>query len=270
MALTQVTSGLLTNTGVSAGTYGGTSAIPVIVVNTEGQLTSATNVSISIPPSTSLFPNTGQLTSNSSTGNVAFGLATSGVTAGYYGNTYYIASLNIDSYGRIVSSSNVAVTANSSTTQFLYNSAGLVSGATGITTDGVNITTSGNLTFSSSSTTLNSPTLKAYKEVVNNVSTVATSTYNIDLSTGNIFDIRLGANVTFTFTNPPPSNISQPATIILRQGTGSNTATFANAHYTGGITPTLSTGANQVDVLTFFTTNAGAYWFGTFAMANVS
>jgi hypothetical protein len=91
------------------------------------------------------------------------------------------------------------------------------------------------------------------------------------LSTANIFDITLGNNVTFTFTNPPASGTAMPVTIILRQdGSGNRTATFTNAHYTEGTTPVLSTGASQIDVLTFFTVNGGSYWFGTFAMANVS
>lgn len=112
--------------------------------------------------------------------------------------------------------------------------------------------------------------LKAYTEAVT-TATVSTSTYNLDLSLTNVFDITLGNNVTFTFTNPPTSGIAQAATVILRQdGTGSRTATFTNAKYSDGIAPTLSTGASQIDVLTFFTVNGGSFWFGTFSMANVS
>jgi hypothetical protein len=43
MALTQATSGLIANTGVTAGVYGGASAVPVITINASGQVTSATN-----------------------------------------------------------------------------------------------------------------------------------------------------------------------------------------------------------------------------------
>ena len=49
MALTQVSSGLLANTAVTAGTYGGSTAIPVIAVNAQGQITSASNTTVSIP-----------------------------------------------------------------------------------------------------------------------------------------------------------------------------------------------------------------------------
>ena len=46
MSLTQVTSGLIANTAVSAGTYGGSSQVPVITVNSSGQITSVSNTAI--------------------------------------------------------------------------------------------------------------------------------------------------------------------------------------------------------------------------------
>jgi hypothetical protein len=113
--------------------------------------------------------------------------------------------------------------------------------------------------------------LAAYREKITTVGTVSASTYNIDTDLSNIFDITLGNNVTFTFTNPPSSGFSKPVVLILRQdGTGSRTATFTGAKYTEGQLPTLSTGAGDIDVLSFFTIDGGTSWFGTFAMANVS
>lgn len=113
--------------------------------------------------------------------------------------------------------------------------------------------------------------LQAYSETCTVVGAVGSSTYNIDLSLSNIFDITLGNNVTFTFTNAPASGVAKNCTIILRQdSTGNRTATFTGAKYTDGTAPILSTGANQIDVLTFFTVNGGSFWFGTYAMANVS
>ena len=119
--------------------------------------------------------------------------------------------------------------------------------------------------------TVASTQLQAYTETCTTVGTVSTSTYNINLALSNVFDITLGNNVTFTFTNAPSSGILKSVTVILRQdATGNRTATFSGAKYTDGNLPVLSTGANQVDVLTFFTVNGGSFWFGTFAMANVS
>ena len=131
-----------------------------------------------------------------------------------------------------------------------------------------NVSVGGDLTVGG---TIDNATLEAYKEKITTVGTVSTSTYSIDTSLSNLFDITLGANVTFTFTNPPASGFSRPVVIILRQdGTGSRTATFTGAKYTEGQLPTLSTGASDIDVLTFFTIDSGTSWFGTFAMANVS
>lgn len=114
-------------------------------------------------------------------------------------------------------------------------------------------------------------TFQAYSEQTHTVPSIGTSTYNIDLSLANIFDFTIAADVAFTFVNPPAANLSKPVTIILRQdNVGSRLATFVNAKYTDGILPALSTGASQVDVLTFFTVTSGLFWFGTFAMANVS
>ena len=110
----------------------------------------------------------------------------------------------------------------------------------------------------------------AYRETVTAVGTVSTSTYNINLSLSNIFDITLGNNVTFTFTNPPAAGLAVSVTVILRQdGAGNRTATFTNALYTDGVTPLLTTTANRVDVLSFFTVNGGTNYFGSFVMANL-
>lgn len=119
--------------------------------------------------------------------------------------------------------------------------------------------------------TIETTQLQAYSETCTTVGTVSASTYNINLALSNIFDITLGNDVTFTFTNPPSAGIAKNCTIILRQdGSGNRLATFTNAKYTDGTAPILSTGANQIDVLTFFTVNGGSFWFGTYAMANVS
>ena len=112
--------------------------------------------------------------------------------------------------------------------------------------------------------------LQAYSEtVITNI--VSTTTYNLDLSAANIFDFTLSNNVTFTFINPPASGSLFSVSVILRQDSvGNRLATFTNAKYSDGILPVLSSTANQIDVLSFFTVNGGSFWFGTFAMANVS
>jgi hypothetical protein len=119
--------------------------------------------------------------------------------------------------------------------------------------------------------TLTSVKLGSFQETVVSVGTVSTSTYSINLSLGNVFDITLGTNVTFTFTNPPATGFLANCTIILRQNaTGSKTATFTGSKYTDGVAPILSTGANQIDVLSFVTVDGGTSYFGSFVLANLS
>ena len=109
IASNTIPSGDLTTTGVSAGTYGGSTAIPVITVDAQGRLSSASNTTITIPPATAVFANSGQLTANSSTGNVLLGLANTTVVASTYGGATNVASIIVDQYGRITQASNVAV-----------------------------------------------------------------------------------------------------------------------------------------------------------------
>lgn len=117
---------------------------------------------------------------------------------------------------------------------------------------------------------LNAPVLQAYEERYVALGSISSGTYDIDLSLSNLFTVTLSSNVAFTFTNPPASDKSKPVTVILTQGAGGNkTATFTNARYTDGTAPILSTGAGNVDVLTFFTINNGSWYFGTFALADV-
>ena len=101
-----VTNAKMDATGVSAATYGSSSSIPVLVVNAQGRVTGASNVSVT---STAVFANSGQLTANASSGHVQIGLANTAVTVGTYGGATNVASIIVDQYGRITSAANVAV-----------------------------------------------------------------------------------------------------------------------------------------------------------------
>lgn len=65
-----VLQGNLKTTGVSAGTYGGASQIPVFTVDSKGRLTSASNTSISVPTSLSVAGDTGSGSLELSTGTL--------------------------------------------------------------------------------------------------------------------------------------------------------------------------------------------------------
>ena len=117
-----------------------------------------------------------------------------------------------------------------------------------------------------SGSTLTNPTVTNYTETAYTANTSTAIT--VSLSNGTVQILTLTGNCTLTM---PAAGAGKSFIIILRQdATGSRLATFTNAKYTDGTAPILSTGASQVDVLTFFTVNGGSFWFGTFAMANVS
>lgn len=107
----------------TAGTYGGTSAIPVIVLSANGRVSSITNTSITIPSGTTIIANSGQLTANSTTGNVLVGLANTAVTAGTYGGASVIPVNTVDQFGRVTAASNVNIAIASSVVSGLANSA---------------------------------------------------------------------------------------------------------------------------------------------------
>lgn len=112
---------------------------------------------------------------------------------------------------------------------------------------------------------------KSYTENVTNLGTITDTTFNLDLSQSSVYQITLGANVDFTFTNPPASGQMRSVTLILTQdGTGSRTANITNEKYTEGQRPILSVLPNETDIMTFFTFDGGSSYYGSFAMANVS
>ncbi len=107
------------------------------------------------------------------------------------------------------------------------------------------------------------PVLKDVGETcVANGTSGATDT--IDLQDGNVHNVTLTANCTFTFSNPPASGTSGAFTLFLNQdGTGSRTATWPNSvKWAGGTAPTLTTTASRTDILVFTTIDGGTIWYG--------
>lgn len=129
----------------------------------------------------------------------------------------------------------------------------------------------GVLSFNGASATFNGINvsniqLKDYKESIHTISTDSAGAINIDVADGNIQEITLNENVTFTgFANPEDG---QSVTLILIQdGTGSRTFTESldsggRMLFAGG-TSTLSTTANAVDIMSIL--YAGGIYYASLA-----
>ena len=146
----------ITATGVSSGTYGSSTQVPVITVNAKGQVTDATTASISIPTQglTSVGILSASLTVTNSPliadGNITLETAPTGVTTGVYGSNSSIPQITIGADGRITSAVNLTVGTPGSgigtVTSVGLTSSTLSVTATPITSEGflsVDITTSG-------------------------------------------------------------------------------------------------------------------------------
>jgi hypothetical protein len=112
--------------------------------------------------------------------------------------------------------------------------------------------------------------LASYEETVI-ANTITANTHTVDLSLGNMFNLTLAnASITISFTNPPANGISSSLTLHCKQdGTGSRVITWpASVKWPNASAPTMSTGANKIDVFSFFTLDGGATYLGALSLAN--
>ena len=110
----------LPSSGVSSGTYGGTTQIPVLNIDSTGRVTSAANTAVSstLPiggvtgtGSVSLLSqtltvtsgNTSVITTSASNQSITISPVASGVTAGAYGSSTAIPVITVDTFGRVQS-----------------------------------------------------------------------------------------------------------------------------------------------------------------------
>ena len=108
---------------------------------------------------------------------------------------------------------------------------------------------------------------REHAEVANSVSS-SSGAVTIDLDTGNYFYTTFTENITsVTFTINCPTGKFTSWSWELTQDAGGNawsvTAWPASVKWAGGTAPTLSTGANDVDVLTFWTRDGGTTIYGS-------
>ena len=91
------------------------------------------------------------------------------------------------------------------------------------------------------------------------------SSVTLDLNAGTVFTITLAHNIgTFTWSNPASSGYASVFSLkVTQDGTGGRTISWpASVDWASGTAPTLSSGANDVDVFVFFTVDGGTTYYG--------
>lgn len=96
------------------------------------------------------------------------------------------------------------------------------------------------------------------------------TTQTVDYTAGNAYQLDLESatgNVTITLSNPPSTGIYGEIIIRVEQDstTPRNLVWPASVKWPGGTAPTISTGANAVDIITLKTWDAGTTWYGDFS-----
>lgn len=133
-----------------------------------------------------------------------------------------------------------------------------------ITDDGNGDLTITNSTIASSGSTIDlDDTVRFNKNYTEDITALTSSTgITVDAALSTVHTVTLAHSTTFTISNLPTGGT---VTIIITQdGTGSRTGAFTSVKFAGG-TPTLSTDANAIDVVTIF--NDGTSLLGNLAQA---
>jgi len=107
---------------------------------------------------------------------------------------------------------------------------------------------------------------KDYGEIATGSSSTVftTSAYTVNIENGNVYNLILNDDCSFTFANPTGSGNACSFTLILKQDqVGGWTATWPAAVRWQDyfVAPTLASAPGDFDALTFFTVNGGTTWF---------
>jgi hypothetical protein len=182
--------------------------------------------------------------------NRTLSLAASGVTAGSYGSQAQSVTLAIDTYGRITAAQQ----------QTIYVDWNAVSGRPPITESAGTALYSGAANLADFE--LIRAKLKDYSET-RATPVITSNTLTLNLETANFFAVNLDSNIsTLTITNPPASGSVGSFTLELTADGTARTINWGSIKWPGGTPPTPTSANGKRDVLVFYTSDAGANWYG--------
>ena len=223
----------ITNSGVSAATYGSATAVPQVAVNAQGQITSASDVNISIPHSQvndfqSAVESDVEAYLSGGTGITysagAISITNTAVTPNTYGSATGVGTFTVNQQGQITSASTTAIAIpHSQITDFDAEVRALFAGTAGEITYN-----SSNGTFSLPSqitqatdfnTELTAPTVASS----DNSTKVATTAWVSSNAPGTLTDVHGGTGITTT-----PGNITGAGSVSITN-TGVTAASYGSA-----------------------------------------
>jgi hypothetical protein len=92
---------------------------------------------------------------------------------------------------------------------------------------------------------------------------------SVDLSNGNVQMLTLAATTTISLTGATNGTACSLSLYLKQDGTGSRLVTWpASIKWPSAAAPTLSTGANKIDLVVLETLDGGTIWYGSLAGAD--
>jgi len=104
-----------------------------------------------------------------------------------------------------------------------------------------------------------------------NAPAISVGVLALDISTGNVFEVALNADITsITISNPSPTGKACKFDLIFTADGTARTVTWpASVQWAdGGTAPSLTSANGRKDILTFYSSDAGTNWYGKLFMAS--